>query len=199
MSKKFTQIPVDTFSKIQTNAGILIKGASGFNPETGEVYTNGIIGATNGGINVSCVPSYIDFGENIDNCPKNTKELMQLDSWECRISGTFVTVSTDTVKMMLGASDIDTYNTYKITPRSELKTSDFADIWYVGDYSDKNGSRNGGFVAIHLMNALSSGGFSFQSADNEKGQFSAEFTGHISIDSMDVVPMEFYVKTGLDE
>lgn len=196
---KFTQIPTDTFSKLQLNAGILVKGAEGFVPSTGVVTTANIIGATSGGINVSCVPSYVDFGDNVDNCPKNTMELKKLDNWECKISGTFVTVSTTLAKMMLGAADIDATDTTKVTPRVDLTVDDFEDIWFVGDYSDKNGSTNGGFVAVHLLNALSTGGFSMQTSDKEKGQFSAEFTGHVSIDAQEVVPMVFFIKAGTAE
>ena len=196
---KFTQIPTDTFQKLQVNAGILVKGATGFNPATGAVTAGNIIGATTGGIAVSCVPSYVDFGENVDNCPKNTMELKRLDNWECTISGTFLTVSTATVKMMLGAADIDGTDATKVVPRIDLSEDDFEDIWFVGDYSDKNGATNGGFVAIHLFNALSTGGFSMQSSDKEKGQFTVEFTGHVSMDALDVVPMEFYIKAGTAE
>lgn len=196
---KFTQIPTDTFATLQLNAGILLKGATGFNPATGTITTANILGATSGGINVTCVPEYIDFGEDVDNCPKNMMELKKLDSWECKISGTFVTVSTTLVRMMLGAADIDGTDTTKVTPRIDLDQSDFEDVWFVGDYSDKNGANNGGFVAIHLLNALSTGGFSMQTADKEKGQFEVEFTGHVSIEAQEVVPMEFYVKAGTAE
>lgn len=196
---KFTQIPTDTFQKIQLNAGILVKGAEGFNPSTGAITAASIIGATSGGIQVSCVPEYTDFGENVDNCPKNTMELKKLDNWTCTISGTFVTVSTTLAKMMLGAADIDATDVTKVTPRVELDLTDFEDVWFVGDYSDKNGASNGGFVAIHLMNALSTGGFSMQTGDKEKGQFSVEFTGHVSISEQEVVPMEFFIKAGAAE
>ena len=196
---KFTQIPADTFSKLQMNAGILVSGSTGFVPSTGVVTTANIIGATSGGINVSCVPSYVDFGEDVDNCPKNMMELKKLDTWECKISGTFVTVSTTLAKLLLGAGDIDGTDTTKVTPRRDLSQSDFSDVWFVGDYSDKNGDTNGGFVAVHLLNALSTGGFSMQTGDKSKGQFSAEFTGHVSMSHQDVVPMEFYIQTGSAE
>lgn len=196
---KFTQIPTNTFATLQLNAGILLKGATGFNPATGAITTANILGATSGGINVTCVPEYIDFGEDVDNCPKNMMELKKLDNWECKISGTFVTVSTNLVRMMLGAADIDGTDTTKVTPRIDLDQSDFEDVWFVGDYSDKNGANNGGFVAIHLLNALSTGGFSMQTADKEKGQFEVEFTGHVSIEAQEVVPMEFYIKAGTAE
>ena len=196
---KFTQIPTDTFEKLQLNAGILVKGATGFVPSTGVLTTANILGATTGGITVSCIPTFVDFGEDVDNCPKNMKELKKLDSWECKISGTFVTVSTTLAKMMLGAADIDGTDTTKVTPRVDVLESDFEDVWFVGDYSDKNGDTNGGFVAVHLKNALSTGGFSMKSADKEKGQFTAEFTGHVSMNAQTVVPMTFYIQAGSAE
>lgn len=196
---KFTQIPTDTFEKLQLNAGILVKGATGFVPSTGVLTMANILGATTGGITVSCIPTFVDFGEDVDNCPKNMKELKKLDYWECKISGTFVTVSTTLAKMMLGAADIDGTDTTKVTPRIDLDEDDFQDVWFVGDYSDKNGATNGGFVAVHLMNALSTGGFSMKSADKEKGQFTAEFTGHVSMDAQTVVPMEFFIQAGSAE
>ena len=196
---KFTQIPTNTFQTLQLNAGILIKGSTGFNPGTGAITAENILGATSGGINVTCVPTYSDFGDNVDNCPKNMMELKKLDNWECKITGTFVTVSVSLAKMMIGAADIDSVNSTKIVPRVDLSIDDFDDVWFVGDYSDKNGNTNGGFVAVHMLNALSTGGFSLQTGDKEKGQFSVEFTGHVSIDAQDVVPMVFYIKAGTDD
>ena len=48
-------------------------------------------------------------------------------------------------------------------------------------------------VAIKLINALSTGGFSLQTAKNGKGQLGIELTGHVSINDQNTVPMEFYV------
>lgn len=87
----------------------------------------------------------------------------------------------------------------KITPRKDLKLSDFHDVWWIGDYSDKNGTTNGGFIAIHLMNALSTGGFQIKSGDKSKGQFGFEFTAHSSNASPDTLPYELYIKEGTDE
>lgn len=191
---KFTQIPTTAMEEMQLNAGVML---SSFTPSTAEV--SGIIGATTGGIKFSAIPAYSDFGEDIDNCPKNMMELKRQDSVEVKISGTFVTVSSTTAKKLMAAADIGTSDQTKITPRNDLKASDFADLWWVGDYSDKNGANNGGFVAIHVMHALNTGGFQLQTGDKAKGQFAFEFTGHYSIDAQDVVPYEVYIKAGTEE
>ena len=87
----------------------------------------------------------------------------------------------------------------KITPRKDLKLSDFRDIWWLGDYSSENGATNGGFMAIHLMNALSTGGFQLKSGDKAKGQFGFEFTAHGTNADPDKIPYEIYVKQGSAE
>lgn len=191
---RYTKISPNTFAELQLNAGVLL---SSFDPTTGafDVDTD-ILGATTGGMTINCTPTYSDFGEDIDNCPKNMMELKQLDNWECTIGGTFLNVSTNVVKLALGAADVDGD---KVTPRRDVTENDFTDVWWVGDYSDKNGETKGGYIAVHLMNALSTGGFSLRSGDKAKGQFDVTFTGHVSMDAQDVVPMEFYIVAGEDE
>lgn len=193
---KFTRIPETAFQTLQLNAGILL---SNFTPGTGTVEETDILGATSGGVNFTATPTYSDFGEDIDNCPVNVLELKKLDSWEVTMSGTFITVDTALAKTLIGAADIGTGDKTKVTPRNDVLETDFSDIWWVGDYSDKNGNANGGYVAIHMLNGLSTGGFQLQSGNRAKGQFSFEFTGHYSIDAQDTVPFEVYVKAGTAE
>ena len=190
----FTKIPTDTFKKLQMNAGIL---ASEFTPATGAIEDTDIIGATSGGVAFAAVPSFTDFGEDIDNCPKNTMELKRLDQWEITISGSFVTVDTKVAEMMVGLADIASGDSTKVVPRVDINLEkDFRDIWWVGDYSDVNTGESAGFLAIHLKNALSSGGFNLQSSDRGKGMFEFEFTGHFSMAAQEDVPFEIYAKAG---
>lgn len=180
---KFTVIPQDTFEGLQLDAGVLLKT---FDPVTGAAPKDeDIICATTGGINPSCVPTYSDFAEDVDNAPNNMMEFKHLDGWECKMGFTSLGTSADSIRLALGAADIDA-TTGKITPRRSVKLTDFADLWWVGDRAD------GGMVAIKLMNALSTGGFSLQTTKNGKGQVSMEITGHVSIKDQDVMPMEFY-------
>ena len=190
---KYTKIPETTFQNLQLNAGVLL---STFNPESATVANESIIGATTGGVNFTATPTFSDYGEDIDNCPKNMKELKKLDSWEISLSGTYVTVDANAVKALVGAADV---SGNKITPRNDLKLTDFTDVWWVGDYSDQNGETNGGFVAIHMMNALSTGGFAIKSSDNGKGNFAFTYTAHYSIDAQDTLPFKVYVKAGTTE
>ena len=179
---KFTVIPQSTFEELQLDAGVLL---TTFDPSTPDAPSDEeIICATTGGINASCVPTFSDMGEDVDNCPVNMKELKHLDSWECKMSFTALGTSPEAIRLALGVADVAES---KVTPRKDLKQTDFADeIWWVGDRAD------GGMVAICLKNALSTGGFTLQTTKNGKGQISVELTGHVSIDAQTVMPMEFY-------
>lgn len=192
----YTKIKEDTFETLALNAGVLL---STFNPAEPAVLSTNIIGSTTGGLNFNAAPSFIDFGEDIDNCPKNTKELMQLDDWEITLSGTFITADTAVAQRLIGLADIDGTDTSKVTPRSTINSTDFKDVWLVVDYSDKNitgTNKTAGHLAIHMMNVLSTGGFQVQTADKEKTQFAFEFTAHYSIDAQETVPFEVYIKKG---
>lgn len=193
---KFTQIPENAFKELVLNAGILLDD---FDPATGKVKNEDIIGATTGGLSFTATPTFNDFGEDIDNCPKNMLELKKLDTWEVKLSGTFVTVSTTNAKSMIAAADVDKLDTTKITPRNDITSTDFKTVWLVADYSDQNGDTNGGYVAIKMLNSLSTGGFSFKSTDKGKGNFAFEYTGHYSMTAQSTPPFEVYVKAGTAE
>lgn len=231
---KFVVIPQDTFNDLQLDAGVLLTAFDPDNPVAPA--DSAIVCATTGGINVTCTPTYSDFGEDIDNCPNNTKELKHLDGWEVGLSTTALGVTPEMIKLQLGAADMTTEDVYEasadtsvvagktyytrsgtspnytytavtsptgnpstssyyektalkgqVTPRKDLKQSDFKDeIWWVGDRAD------GGMVAVKLINALSTSGFALQTTKNGKGQLTLELGGHVSINAQDVVPMVFY-------
>lgn len=193
---KYTKIPSTTFQKIQLNAGVLL---TSFDPATASVDEKSMLAATSGGVNFTATPSFTDFGEDIDNCPKNTKELKHLDSWEVTMGGTAVTMDTALAESFIGLADV---SGNKVTPRNDVADSDFADIWWVGDYSAVNEDGNtgkAGFIAIRMMNALSSGGFQLQSTDKAKGTFEFEYTAHYSMTAQTVVPFEVYISDGTED
>lgn len=178
---KFTKISEDAFESFQLDAGVLLNTFDPTDPS--EPADDEIICATTGGINPQCIPTYSDMGEDVDNVPNNMMEFKHLDGWDCKIATTALGASPEVIRLALGAADIDGD---KITPRRNIKTADFTDLWWVGDRAD------GGLVAIKLMNALSTGGFALQTTKNGKGQISLEITGHVSIAAQDTIPMEFY-------
>ena len=193
MAMKFTQVPSDTFEQLQLNAGILVDD---FTPSTGVI--GNILGATTGGITFASNPSYSDFGEDVDNVPNNMMEFKRLEQYDPTMSGTFVTCTPSLAKMLVGAADIGT-DTTKVVPRQELLSTDFEEVWWIGDYSNVNTGENAGFIAIRLMNALNTAGFQIKSEKNNKGQLAFEFHGHYTINDQDTVPFEVYVMAGEHE
>lgn len=182
---KFTKISAGAFDELQVDAGVIL---TTFDPDAAaEPADESIVCATTGGINPTCVPTYSDWGEDVDNCPNRTKELNHLDGWECGMSFTALGTSAEAIRLALGAADI---TDGKIVPRAKVKNDDYSDLWWVGDRSD------GGYVAICLKNALSTGGFSLQTTKNGKGQIAVTLTGFVSIAAQDEIPMEFYVSAG---
>jgi hypothetical protein len=183
---RFTKIPQNTFEELQINAGILVKD---FDVETGTFDDEDMITATTGGITVNVKPSFEDFGSDIDNCPKNTKELKRITETEVSLSSTALNINESLLMYMLGASDKDA-TTGAIKPRTDLRVTDFSTVWWIGDLS------NNGYIAVKISNALSTEGFSIKTSDKGKGNIAFTLTGHTSINAQDVIPAEFYLGAG---
>lgn len=187
----FNKVSSDVFDNLQLEAGMIL---STFSPDSPTEPTDAqIICATTGGVNPTCVPTTVDYGEDIDNVPANTKELMQIQAWECKLAFTALDMTADTIRLALGAADktVATGKATTIIPRMKVEAEDFQDIWWVGEIA------GGGLAAIKLIDAFSTGGFNLQTGKASKGQLSVELTGFVSIEDTDTVPMEFYVGEGV--
>lgn len=192
MSLAYTQVASDAFQQLVLNAGIL---CDEFNPATGAI-TGRILGATSGGISFATNPNFVDFGEDVDNCPPNTKQMKRITYFDPTASGTFLTCTPAMIASLIGAADVDGTDTNKIVPREQLVDEDFDDVWMVGDYSDVNTGANAGFLAIHLKNALNTTGFQIQTGKDAKGTMSFEYHAHYDLDDMSDIPFEVYCKAG---
>lgn len=184
----FNTITSDELDHIQVNAGMLLKT---FDPASPAAPTAAnIISATTGGITASCIPTFEDFGADIDNCPANTKEMKRITGWDCTFSTTLLDMNEDTFKLSLGAAvkyAATSTRPATVEPRAQVAIQDFADLWFVSERVDDK------IVAIQLENALSTGGFSYKTQKNGKGQLTVTFTGHVSLSSLNDVPMKFYL------
>lgn len=179
----YKRMPVDAFEKLQMDAGFL---CSSFDPETG-VY-DGIIGATTGGLQIDATPEFSDMGEDVDNCPKGVLDFKKLNSWSCKISGTYINASASMLKTLLGAASL---SGSKVTIKNDLSAEDFQDIWFVGDYGVAS---NNGFIAVKLSKALNTKGLSLKTETDTKGQLAFEYEGHYTLAEQDKVPLEIWVK-----
>nr|DAE67334.1 MAG TPA: major tail protein [Caudoviricetes sp.] len=185
MNKMYHAISPDAFKKLQFQAGALLKK---FDPtEATPITAEDMICLTSGGITVSCKPNTIDLGENLDEVPENTYQLKHITSWDCGLSTTCMTVSADTIKLELGAADVET-GTNKITVREDYKDTDFQDVWWHGNLI------GGGYAAVKLMKAVSDGGLELKTTKDGKGNINLSLKGHYDMTDTSKVPMEFYVK-----
>ena len=181
----FNKISERTFAELQLGAGVLLNT---FDPtNVAEPDDDDIICATTGGLTVAVTPTFKDLGEDIDNCPKNTADLKRIDTWDVTITTTALAASPEFIQLALGAADLDNG---KVTPRNTLQLGDFKDLWWVGEMGAC------GYVAVKLINALSTGGFSLATEDKGKGKISITLTGHATLDDPDTVPVEFYADDG---
>lgn len=188
MKLKFSKVAPNVLEEVQFGAGVVLSEFDPENAQAANIIEN-IIAAHDGGLNAYARPTYLDLMEGIDNTVQ-VKEGVDIDMWECGISGTFKTVSASTIKMLMAAADVADG---KITPRTYLTEADFQDIWVVADYSKGETASTDGFIAVHLMNALSQDGFNWQTANKGKGTFTANFKGYGTIADTDLVPFEVYI------
>lgn len=193
---KFTKMNPDDFKHMTWDAGIIMDS---FEPSTGTVALSSIRWATTGDNSFSATRDLTDMGEDINNCPEGTMQLQRANAWQAQLTGTAVTITTAEVAEFLGNADIDTSDTTKIVPRTDLLLSDFKDKWLLVNYSEYNGEKKGGWVAIHLLNALSTDGFTGNFGKNANGQFPYTLRAFYDMDDMDTVPFEIYVKAGTAE
>lgn len=178
----FNKVTAESLENVQINAGMILNSFSPSNPTAPTSST--IVCATTGGITATCTPTFEDFGSDIDNCPNNTKELKRITAYECTLAFTAVEMTADTIKLALGAASSISG---EVQPRKDVINADFKDIWFVSERVDDK------VIAIKLKNALSTGGFSYKTQKDGKGNLSVTLTGHISISNPDDVPMVFYI------
>lgn len=185
MNKMYHAISADEFEKLQFQAGAFLKT---FDP-TGTTPINATdnVGLTTGGITVSCKPNTINLLDDVDEVPPGTKQGRHITSWDCGMSATLLTLSTDTTKLTLGAATVDT-GTGKVTLKDDYEDGDYTDIWWHGNML------GGGFAAVHLKNAISENGFELKTNKDGKGNLTLSLKGHYDLADTSTAPMEFYIK-----
>ena len=183
----FTRIATDAFDALQTDAGVILTTFDPYNPWVVPTDEQ-ILVTTTGGINITETMDTIDYAEDVDNAVDNMMEFKRIRSRSASISFSSIKFNAAGAKWALGAADLTTLSNgvKKVAPRKDLQLSDFSDLWWVGDKA------NGGAYAVHITNALSTGGLSIQTSKGGKGTTGMTITGHVSLQDQAKMPLEIY-------
>lgn len=193
---RYTKMNPTDFKRMTWDAGIVVDE---FDPTDGSFELQNIRWATTGDNSFSATRDLTDLGADINNCPENTMQLQRANPWGAQITGTAVTIDAEQIREFLGNADIDEVDITKIVPREDLMATDFHDKWLIVNYSNLNGETKGGWMAIHIMNALSVDGFSGTFSKNGNGTFPYTLKAFYDMEDMSTVPFEIYIKAGEQE
>lgn len=172
-----TGLTENTINRLQLGAGVFLKNYAKGTP----IAASDIIGATRGGGTFSAVPTIRQVA--VDGAPVYVKGLEVIDEWVITLSvANFIEFSDEAIAKAFGGGFVVEGGTTQepdvtITANRTIESTDYDDVWWVGDSSD------GKNLVIHLKNALSLGGFVVTFNDKGEGTFPATFTAHYAYDA----------------
>lgn len=176
-----TGLTVETFKRLQLNAGIFLKNFDWTQYTTIETLAEAIeaaatntenrLGATRGGGSFVATPET----RNIEADGKRYEFIGSTvyDSWEIRMTGTLLETTPGNVRDVLSTADMkeQSAGVTVLTLRTQPKEEDYMRLTWIGDTSE-------GFVLIDLKNALNTAGMNFTFADKGEGTLPFDFRAH---------------------
>lgn len=169
-----------TFQNLQLGEGAFLKSQY-LGTETKTELDAKILSATRGGATINIAPVYRT--RTIDGVPANTLEARTIDSVNVTASFTALEITPELLKIAGGGADYeDTTNTLEL--RHKLITTDFNDLYWVGDVSD------GRRIQITFKNAINVNGIQLKTAQNNEGELTMSFEGNYSVADLDTPPVE---------
>ena len=174
-----------TIKNLQLNAGVLLSSYT----KSGEIDEENIIGATRGGGSFNAVPEI--HQASVDGAPTYTKGLERCDGWNVNLSFTMVEFTAPAIIRALGVGAssrvVETTDT-KITAVTNILTTDYKDVYWVGDTSD------GKNVVILVKNAMNTSGLALTVTDKGEGTFGLTLQGHHDTANLDAAPFEIILE-----
>lgn len=176
-----TGLTIETFQRLQLNAGIFLKNFDWTQYKTVEELAAAIeeaavnpenrMGATRGGGSFVATPET----RNIEADGKRYEFVGSTvyDSWNIRMTGSLLETTPGNVRDVLSTADIDSEKdgVTVLKLRTQPKSEDYMHLTWIGDTSK-------GFVLIDLKNALNTVGMNFTFADKGEGTLPFEFRAH---------------------
>lgn len=182
---KATRITADAASKMQIEAGILLKSFDIANPV--EPADADILCSTTGDYSITCVPETINFFDDVNNITGRFKEAERITNWNCGLTVTSLDTTTEMFKFALGAADIGSDG--GVNPRDDFISTDFQDgLTWIADMVDDDK-----LLAVVMDNSISTGGVNLTTGKNKKGNLALTITPFKSLTNPTKCPMAFYV------
>ena len=182
---EWSVISEDQFKEMQFDSGVLVKSFDPSNPAIPS--SSDILCATTGNLTITCTPTLVDLGEDVNNLHGKLKELQYIDGWQCQIQFTALEITAALLKMSLAAGDSSiSGGVTKVQPRGYLTGADFRDVWWIG------AKIGGGYAAVKIYNALNTAGLSLTTQKSGKANLAITLEAFSSISAQNVVPTEFY-------
>ena len=177
------------FNAMVFDSGIIV---TDFDPDNWEMPSEGDVAVvTSGDIGVNDSVTSVNLGEDVNNIFFNYAELQVVTGKEAAtITVTALKFDAESIRKALGAADIDQEDNRKVTTRLYYKDTDFENLAFIMHKID------GGYVAVVMHKALSTGGLAITATKGGKGRMALTFTGFRSINDKTKGEIDYYVSTG---
>ena len=174
LAKKFNVnvLTADAFKSIPKGSGNIL---SDFSLETPKIDETNVIHATQGGVTIT-----------YQNSTEDTLSEMEVTGTTATISYTTPNADPKSIQLAIGTADIDPEDPTHVVARLKTALTDFKPIWWVGPMI------GGGFIAVKLYNAMSTGGLSLKSEHRGGGSMQITLTAFADLENPEQAPMEFY-------
>lgn len=201
-----TAVTAETINNLSPDTGVLLKNfdlSSATDAESlmalirsEDTLANCWLGATKGGIAVGENRSY--WSPTFDGKRMPYVGDKHVDMAEPKISGSFVEIRPENVKLSSGAANVSTDGSVTtVQPHMSIKKGDYLDkvTWITAVGTD-------GLYVVEMKNALSVTGLSMQSTDKDIATLPFEFVGHqdsVVFDNNLPIKYLFYRSSGAAE
>ncbi|WP_294352171.1 chitobiase/beta-hexosaminidase C-terminal domain-containing protein [uncultured Clostridium sp.] len=179
-----------TKENLLTGAGAFFKNFKvGVDTLESAIADGKLLGATQGGGEFKAVATVRQI--EVDGVAGKAQGLEIIDSWEVSQTMNLIETTEDSLKLALGAADIDTTSngTYNIIKgRSYFVDDDYMDnLTYIGTITGSNIP-----VIIQIYNALSTDGLDIKTEDKKEAVLAVTVYGHYTEDDLDSPPYAIY-------
>ena len=178
-------IPEAQFLSMEFDSGLLVKN---FDPDNFSTPSpSDILCTTTGNISHTFNPQRTNLATDVNNIHCEPKELEVMTGYDKPTIGfTALNATPALLKFLAGHADIDDQNSSHVVPRMNVKQADFEGIALIMMLV------GGGFAAVSLSNALSTGGISLTTQKGGKGTLQVTISGYGTISNQSKIPVDYY-------